>query len=79
MKKYNAQLPEFHCSSLERCTQEECCDHGESSGLTMLHSTVAEFKEEKRIKRLIQVSVAGISHLVLRLITQISVGSRTNE
>ena len=47
-KKFKKCLPEFHCSSLERYTQEECCDHGGSSGLTMLHSTPANFKEQKK-------------------------------
>jgi len=51
-------LPEFHCSSLERYTQEECCDHGGSSDLTMLHSTAAKYDKEKH-NCMINATVCG--------------------
>ena len=59
-KKIKKQLPEFHCSSLGRYTQEECYDHDGSSGLTTLHSTVANFKEEKMNK--LQVKILFFIH-----------------
>lgn len=42
-------LPESHCSFLEKCILEECCDHDESGGPIMLHSEVAGDKKQKNI------------------------------
>ena len=41
--KYNGcKLPESHCSSLVKCTQEEYYDHDESSDPGLLHSIMAK-------------------------------------
>ena len=42
-------LPESHCSFLEKCILEECCDHDESDGPIMLHLEVAGDKKQKNI------------------------------
>ena len=40
--------PESHCSFLEKCILEECCDHDESGGPIMLHSEVAGDKKQDK-------------------------------
>ena len=42
----NGRPPESHCSFLEKCILEECCDHDESGGPIMLYSEVAGDKKQ---------------------------------